>query len=58
MSNVKENNKKQSSMGWKIIAACLLIQAVPYAILAYLQPQFQAYVLQDKNLGLTVASFS
>ena len=58
MSNVKENNKKQSSMGWKIIIACLLIQAVPYAILAYLQPQFQAYVLQDKNLGFTVASFS
>ena len=58
MSNVKENKKKQSSMGWKIIIACLLIQAVPYAILAYLQPQFQAYVLQDKNLGFTVASFS
>ena len=51
-------NEKKKSNGLKIIIACLLIQAIPYAILAYLQPQFQAYVLQDKALGFSVASFS
>lgn len=51
-------NKKSKSNGLKIIIACLLIQALPYAILAYLQPQFQAYVIQDQALGFSVASFS
>lgn len=54
MSNSKQNKLN----GLKIVLACLLIQALPYAILAFLQPQFQAYVLQDKHLGFTVASFS
>lgn len=57
MSNITDN-KKKSAMGWKIVLACLLIQAVPYAILAFLQPQFQAYVLQDKALGFNIATFS
>lgn len=51
-------NKKNKSNGLKIIIACLLIQALPYAILAYLQPQFQAYVIGDKALGFSVATFS
>ena len=51
-------NKKNKSNGLKIIIACLLIQALPYAILAYLQPQFQAYVIDNKALGFSVATFS
>ena len=51
-------NDKKKGNGLKIIIACLLIQAIPYAILAFLQPQFQAYVLQDKTLGFSIATFS
>lgn len=51
-------DKKKIATGWKIVIACLIIQAIPYGVLANLQPQFQAFVLQDKTLGFNIASFS
>ena len=51
-------SKKQISAGWKIVIACMLIQAIPYGVLANLQPQFMYYVVSDKALGFSMASFS
>lgn len=51
-------DKKKMSTGWKVVIACLLIQAIPYGVLANLQPQFMAFVIQDKALGFNIASFS
>ncbi|MGL5692933.1 MAG: conjugated bile salt MFS transporter [Peptostreptococcaceae bacterium] len=51
-------NKKKFSAGWKIVIACMLIQAIPYGVIANLQPQFMHYVVSDKTLGFTMASFS
>ena len=52
------NSKKQFAAGWKIVIACMLIQAIPYGVLANLQPQFMYYVVSDETLGFTMASFS
>lgn len=49
---------KKLSAGWKIVIACMLIQAIPYCVIANLQPQFMPYVLQDEALGFNIASFS
>ena len=51
-------SKKQISAGWKIVIACMLIQAIPYGVMANLQPQFMYYVVSDKTLGFSMASFS
>ncbi|MGG7060709.1 conjugated bile salt MFS transporter, partial [Clostridium tertium] len=51
-------NKKKFSGGWKIVIACMLIQAIPYGVIANLQPQFMHYVVSDKTLGFSMASFS
>lgn len=52
------NSKKQLAAGWKIVIACMIMQAIPYGVLANLQPQFMAFVLDDKALGFNIASFS
>ncbi|MBO3443606.1 conjugated bile salt MFS transporter [Clostridium sp. CCUG 7971] len=57
MTNINNNTKKFTT-GWMIVAACMLIQAIPYGVLANLQPQFMHYVMADKTLGFTTASFS
>ena len=36
----------------------MLIQAIPYGVMANLQPQFMYYVVSDKTLGFSMASFS
>lgn len=51
-------NKKKFATGWKIVFACMLIQAIPYGVIANLQPQFMHYVVSDKALGFSIASFS
>ena len=51
-------NKKKIATGWKIVIACMLIQAIPYGVLANIQPQFMHYVVSDTSLGFTTASFS
>lgn len=58
MTNINKNNTKKFATGWMIVAACMLIQAIPYGVLANLQPQFMHYVMADKTLGFTTASFS
>lgn len=58
MTNINKNNTKKFTTGWMIVAACMLIQAIPYGVLANLQPQFMHYVMADKTLGFTTASFS
>lgn len=40
-----KNNKKQFFYGWFIVFACMLIQAVPFSIVANLQPTFTNYVM-------------
>ena len=52
------NSKKQFAAGWKVVIACMLIQAIPYGVIANLQPQFMYYVVSDKTLGFSMASFS
>lgn len=51
-------NKKKFAAGWKVVIACMLIQAIPYGVIANLQPQFMYYVVSDKSLGFSMASFS
>ncbi|MGX4601059.1 conjugated bile salt MFS transporter [Faecalimicrobium sp. JNUCC 81] len=58
MTNINKKNTKKFTTGWMIVAACMLIQAIPYGVLANLQPQFMHYVMADKALGFTTASFS
>ncbi|SCI43654.1 Inner membrane protein yhjX [uncultured Clostridium sp.] len=52
------NSKKKFAAGWKVVIACMLIQAIPYGVIANLQPQFMYYVVSDQTLGFTMASFS
>ena len=52
------NSNKKIVAGWKVVIACMLIQAIPYGVLANLQPQFMYYVVSDKALGFSMASFS
>ncbi|MBC5997827.1 MFS transporter [Romboutsia ilealis] len=49
---------KKFAYGWAIVVTCMLIQAIPYGVMANLQPQFMHYVIADKNLGFTITSFS
>lgn len=51
-----KNNKKQFFYGWVIVAACMLIQAVPFSIASNLQPAFTKYVMESE--GFTLAQFS
>ncbi len=55
MKNTK-NDKKQFFYGWVIVAACMLIQAVPFSIAANLQPAFTNYVMAGE--GFSLAQFS
>lgn len=48
--------KSKISRGWLIVAACMLMQAIPYSIAASLQPQFISYVTE--SLGFTLVGFS
>lgn len=52
----KTQNKKQFFYGWVIVAACMIIQAVPFSIAANLQPAFTNYVM--KGEGFSLAQFS
>lgn len=49
-------SKKPFFYGWVIVAACMLIQAVPFSIAANLQPAFANYVMTGE--GFTLAQFS
>ena len=51
-----QTQKKQLFYGWVIVAACMLIQAVPFSIAANLQPTFTNYVMSAE--GFTLAQFS
>ena len=49
-------NKKPFFYGWVIVAACMLIQAVPYGIAMNVQPQFINFVTSGE--GFTLTQFS
>lgn len=51
-----KDNKKQFFYGWAVVAACMLIQAIPFSIAANLQPAFTNYVMAGE--GFTLAQFS
>ena len=51
-----QSKKKSFFYGWVIVAACMLIQAVPFSIAANLQPTFTNYVMSAE--GFTLAQFS
>lgn len=52
------NNNKQNKFfyGWVIVAACLLIQAIPFGVAANLPPTFTNYVVNGE--GFSYASFT
>ncbi len=50
------NTKKPFFYGWVIVAACMLIQAVPYGIAMNVQPQFINFVTTGE--GFTLTQFS
>ncbi|HAU5070307.1 TPA: conjugated bile salt MFS transporter [Clostridioides difficile] len=57
--NTLLNNKfsiKNFSNAWVIVLGCMLIQAVPFSIVASIQPQFISYVVEGE--GFSLASFS
>ncbi|MEG2787827.1 MAG: conjugated bile salt MFS transporter [Romboutsia sp.] len=47
------NSKKPFFYGWVIVAACMLIQAVPFGIAANVQPQFTSFVMKGEGFSLT-----
>ena len=50
------NTKKPFFYGWVIVAACMLIQAVPYGVATNVQPQFINFVTNGE--GFTLTQFS
>lgn len=53
------NNKfsiKNFSNAWVIVLGCMLIQAIPFNLVATIQPQFISYVVEGE--GFSLASFS
>ena len=50
------NTKKPFFYGWVIVAACMLIQAVPYGVATNVQPQFVNFVTNGE--GFTLTQFS
>ena len=44
-----QSKKKSFFYGWVIVAACMLIQAVPFSIAANLQPTFTNYVMSAEG---------
>ena len=49
-------NKKSFFYGWVIVAACMLIQAVPFGVAMNVQPQFINFVTNGE--GFTLTQFS
>ncbi|MCC0633464.1 conjugated bile salt MFS transporter [Clostridioides sp. ZZV15-6388] len=47
---------KNFSSAWIIVLGCMLIQAIPFSIVASIQPQFISYVVEGE--GFSLASFS
>lgn len=49
------DNKKQSKLfyGWVIVAACLLIQAIPFGVASNLPPTFTNYVVNAEGFSYT-----
>lgn len=45
--------KKNFFYGWVIVAACMLIQAVPFGVAMNVQPQFINFVTNGENFTLT-----
>ena len=54
--NEQQKNNKPFFYGWIIVAACMLIQAVPYGIAMNVQPQFINFVTNGE--GFTLTQFS
>ena len=56
ITNKQPKNNKPFFYGWIIVAACMLIQAVPYGIAMNVQPQFINFVTNGE--GFTLTQFS
>lgn len=56
ITNEQQKNNKPFFYGWIIVAACMLIQAVPYGIAMNVQPQFINFVTNGE--GFTLTQFS
>ncbi len=52
----KSVKAKKFAYAWVIVAACMLIQAIPFGIASNIQPQFVSYVVEEN--GFTLAGFS
>ena len=56
ITNEHQKNNKPFFYGWIIVAACMLIQAIPYGIAMNVQPQFINFVTNGE--GFTLTQFS
>ncbi|MEG0857261.1 MAG: conjugated bile salt MFS transporter [Terrisporobacter sp.] len=56
LSNEQQNTKKPFFYGWIIVAACMLIQAIPFGVAMNVQPQFINFVTNGE--GFTLTQFS
>lgn len=56
INNQQPKGKKTFFYGWVIVAACMLIQAVPFGVAANVQPQFINFVTNGE--GFTLTQFS
>lgn len=50
------NTKKGFFYGWIIVAACFIMQAIPFGVSQNIQPQFIGYVVEGE--GFTLTQFS
>ncbi|MEG0857441.1 MAG: conjugated bile salt MFS transporter [Terrisporobacter sp.] len=51
--NKTQKPEKKFFYGWAIVAACILIQAVPYTIATNIQPAFTSYVIEGEGFNFT-----
>ena len=56
MSNLTMRKNKKIATGWLIVIACMLVQAIPYCIVANTQSLYMYPVMQAK--GFTLSQFS
>lgn len=56
MSTLNNNKQHKFFYGWVIVAACLLIQAIPFGVASNLPPTFTNYVVNGE--GFSYASFT
>ena len=54
---MRTQTKQSFFYGWVIVAACFMMQAIPFGVAQNIQPQFIGYVIEGEGFSLTQFSF-